>query len=94
MTDADAFPERPELIFAMVGPLGTRLDALLKRLSRELQTFGYEVESIRVSQLLAGFADWTSPETPGEGGRVRHLQGKATQSVPAFKTAPFSPAPQ
>jgi deoxycytidylate deaminase len=66
--------QRPELIFSMVGPLGTRLSALSQRLTRELQAFGYEVERIGISELLARFPEWTPPDTPGEAARVRHFQ--------------------
>jgi cytidine deaminase len=68
---------RPEIIFAMVGPLGTRLTALSEKLSRELQSFGYDVERIGVSELLARFSDWTPPDSPGEAARVGHFQAVA-----------------
>lgn len=77
MTNLNVLPKRPELVFAMVGPLGTRLRKLSDQLTRELKAFGYDVEPIRISDLLCRFPDWTPLDKPGEDARVRHLQNTA-----------------
>ena len=66
--------ERPELVFALVGAAGTRLDDLSKRLKESLETFGYQSLDIRLSDLLQNFAGWTQPASPGKPERTRHLQ--------------------
>src|SRR5690349_5033257 len=68
---------RPELIFAMAGPLGTRLVNLSDQLERELQEFGYSVVRIRLSSLLRRFPDWKELDGSGADARVRHHQGVA-----------------
>lgn len=77
MTDAGAVIVRPELVFALAGPLGTRLTKLSDRLAAELEGFGYSTTRIRVSGLLRRFPDWTEPATDTADARVRHLQGVA-----------------
>ncbi len=78
MTTVSTTPEtnlaRPELIFAMVGPLGTRLTDLAKRLATDLDGFGYTVERIRVSDLLKQLPDWTPPQNTHEDDRITNLQ--------------------
>ena len=66
--------ERPELVFALVGAAGTRLEDLsTKRLKEALETFGYQSVDIRLSDLLQNFVGWTPPATP-HAERTRHLQ--------------------
>ena len=73
---------RPELIFGLVGPAGTRLADLSKELTAELATFGYEVVEIRLSQLLRHFKGFTAQAGTSEFDRIRHLQemGNALRS--------------
>jgi deoxycytidylate deaminase len=66
--------ERPELVFALVGAAGTRLEDLSKKLKEALETFGYQSVDIRLSDLLHRFAGWTPPTNPGKPERTRHLQ--------------------
>jgi cytidine deaminase len=67
---------RPELIFGLVGAAGTKLTALSENLRSELNTFGYNIVDIRVSDLLGNF----QPEEPvpdhDEYARVRFLQDR------------------
>jgi deoxycytidylate deaminase len=78
MDKPNASERRPELIFAMAGPLGTRLTALSDQLATELRSVGYNVIPIRVSALLQSFtSDWKAQESTGADARVRHLQGIA-----------------
>ncbi len=77
MDDLKPAPTRPELVFAMAGPLGTRLNSLSGQLAKELNGFDYTVIPIRVSALLSNFADWKAAEGSGAEARVRHLQGIA-----------------
>jgi cytidine deaminase len=67
--------DRPELIFALVGAAGARLEDLSSELKGELTTFGYEVIDIRLSNLLANF-DWSQQQGTNEFDRIRYLQNK------------------
>jgi cytidine deaminase len=66
--------DRPELIFALVGAAGVRLDDLSIALKQELISFGYRTVDIRLSDLLRNFTDWVEPDGASEFERVRHLQ--------------------
>lgn len=66
--------ERPELIFALVGAAGTRLDDLAEALKRELRAFNYEAVDIRLSDLLTNFPEWTPQSGTSESVRISHLQ--------------------
>jgi cytidine deaminase len=70
-------PDKPELIFAMTGPLGTRLDTLSRQLASTLEGFGYQPIPIRLSELLTQFPDWKEPPGGTEDNRVEHLQSVA-----------------
>src|SRR6266496_4167025 len=65
---------RPELIFGLVGGVGVRLDDLSQHLKQQLDSFGYKVVDIRLSNLLVNFTGWTDQKEKTEYGRVRHLQ--------------------
>jgi deoxycytidylate deaminase len=67
-------PHRPELIFALVGAAGTRLDDLAEALKRELRAFNYEAVDIRLSDLLTNFHEWTPQSETSESVRITHLQ--------------------
>ncbi len=69
-----ATDQRPELVFALVGGAGTRLDKLSSELRKELKTFGYETVDIKVSSLLPNFAGCVNQAQPGEYERITHLQ--------------------
>lgn len=74
-TSAVSLDCRPELIFALAGPLGTRLPALFHQLSEELRGFGYHPIPIKVSKLIPRFAEWKDSDAKSsEDSRVRHLQ--------------------
>jgi len=66
--------DRPELIFALVGAAGTRLDDLSRALKDALSTFGYEAVDIRLSDLLVNFTGWSDQKGLSEFDRIRHLQ--------------------
>lgn len=65
---------RPELVFALVGAVGTRLDVLSGALRAALAAFGYPAVEIRLSDLLTNYSGFTKPTGPGEYGRIKHLQ--------------------
>ncbi len=67
-------PDRPELIFALVGASGVRLDDLAAALKAQLATFGYRALDIRLSDLLVNFEGWTDQTGTGESNRIRHRQ--------------------
>ena len=66
--------DRPELVFALVGAAGVRLDDLSGALKEELETFGYQTVDIRLSDLLTNFSGWTNQTGATEFDRIRHLQ--------------------
>jgi len=66
--------DRPELVFALVGAAGTRLDELSTELKASLDTFGYRSIDIHLSDLLVHYSGWIEPSTPGKPDRTRHLQ--------------------
>ncbi|HKR59779.1 MAG TPA: anti-phage dCTP deaminase [Pyrinomonadaceae bacterium] len=66
--------ERPELIFALVGAAGVRLDDLTTALKAQLATFGYSAVDIRLSDLLGDFDGWTDQTGASEFDRITHLQ--------------------
>ena len=65
---------RPELVFALVGAAGVRLDDLTQRLKNELSRFSYTTIDVRLSDLLPNYSGWTSQPSKGEFGRITHLQ--------------------
>src|SRR4051812_35332667 len=68
--------DKPELVFALVGPAGTRLDDLADSLKSRLEYFGYECIDIRLSKLLEDNFSWDSPPGSSEFERISHLQNK------------------
>ena len=66
---------RPELVFALVGPAGVRLDELSRIIKEEVGTFGYTSVDIRLSALLTNFS-WEDQRGTSEFDRIRHLQDK------------------
>ena len=66
--------QRPELVFALVGAAGTRLDDLEIRLKNELATFGYKTVDIRLSKLLENFTGRTAQRGASEYDRIMHYQ--------------------
>lgn len=70
---------RGELVIGLTAALGTRLDDLDSRIVGVLNQFGFAVSAIRISNLLAGFPEWTADEGAGEGARIEHLQKIANQ---------------
>jgi len=65
---------RPELVLALVGAAGTRLNDLSLALKAGLESFGYQVVDIRLSELLMSFTGWANQAATGEFERIRHLQ--------------------
>jgi deoxycytidylate deaminase len=63
----DQVKTRPELVFGLVGALGTDLDGLEAELQSALRTVGYESNVIRISALIAeAYARAHPGEEPGE----------------------------
>lgn len=57
----------PELVFGLVGATGTDLGLVAKTLQQVLATFGYEIESVRVIELLEESPRWAAlPDSPEE----------------------------
>lgn len=65
---------RPELVFALCAPLGTRLEALQKRLTDYLAVFGYTSVEIRLSKLIANFPGWKPLLGRSEEERIARFQ--------------------
>jgi deoxycytidylate deaminase len=75
-------PARQELIFALIGPAGVRLDDLSKALRESLGAFGYKVIEIRLSELLKRANCWLdepNAEQYKEYVRVTHRQKMALE---------------
>lgn len=83
MENSKGSSQRPELIFALVGPAGTRLDDLSKQLKVSLGTFGYTAHDLHLSDLLQNFSKFKPSSDSSEYGRIRHLQNMGD----AFRTA-------
>ncbi len=68
---------RPELIIALVCPLGVRVELLQKTICDELKNFGYRCEDIHVSDLLRNFDSEMVEPDASEYSRitVRQSQG-------------------
>jgi len=66
--------DRPELIFALVGAAGVRLEDLASALRDQLGFFGYTAVEIRLSDLLENFDGWICQTASGEFERITHLQ--------------------
>jgi deoxycytidylate deaminase len=65
---------RPELVFALAGAAGTRLEDLSKKLKEALESFGYQTVDIRLSELLPQYSEWTPSLDAEKPARTRHLQ--------------------
>jgi len=75
--DEIAAAERPELIFALVGPAGVRLDDLSQALKDHLKAFGYKAFDIRLSNLLNNFTGRTEdPTSDTSNSRESHTDKK------------------
>lgn len=74
--DASSKPYRPDLVFALVVPVGTPVQKLTESLDSGLRSYGYFPEWIRMSDVLREFATKEGikvPDSP-EDARVRTLQ--------------------
>jgi deoxycytidylate deaminase len=69
--------ERPELVFALVGPAGTRLSDLSNVLKEHVRFFSYQTVDIRLSDLLPSFSGWTPEKDQSEYTRIKHRQAVA-----------------
>lgn len=77
MNSANSLPKadtRPELVFALVGAAGVRLNKLSGELKHELLSFGYKSVEIKLSNLLDNFTDGTPLSGSSEFDRIIHLQ--------------------
>ena len=66
--------DRPELIIALVCPLGARVDALEDAIRAELKQFAYECETVRLSALLERLVSWKAEPDSREKTRIEHRQ--------------------
>ncbi len=67
--------QRPELVFALVGGAGTRLNDLERELEEELLTFGYKTVHIKLSRLLERVKGYDLNQTiAGEFERITYHQ--------------------
>jgi len=66
--------ERPELVIALVCPLGVRIDVLETDICDELQKFGYDCERIQLSGLLKNLDLWEPDKDEREETRISHRQ--------------------
>jgi deoxycytidylate deaminase len=71
--------KRPELIIALVCPLGARIEALEDVICKELREFGYESERISISDLLKNLDFWTDEADETEQTRIVHRQEMALE---------------
>lgn len=70
-------PTRPELVIALVCPLGARIDALEESIPKALEQFKYTTEHIRLSDLLRDLASWTDEADRTEEARLENRQRHA-----------------
>ena len=68
---------QPELVLALVCPLGTPIRELEGALLRALKMFSYDCEIVRVSQLLENLSFWKPEQNIGERARIEHRQDYA-----------------
>ena len=66
--------KRSELVFALVGPAGVRLEDLSKELRAALALFGYSSTVIRLSELLKRYTGYVDPADSKEATRILHMQ--------------------
>ncbi len=66
--------EGPEIVFGLVGAIGTALDAVEDALSEALASVGYDCAPIKLSKLMKGL-----PNSPGRTFR-NHLSLSATRN--------------
>ncbi|MFT4295932.1 MAG: deaminase [Micropruina sp.] len=78
---ADLRPHRPDLVLALVVPLGTPTRRLIESLESGLRSYGYDPRVIRMSNILQEYAEQIGasiPITP-EPDRIRALQDLGDQ---------------
>src|SRR5690349_4664766 len=68
---------RPELIIALVCPLGSRVDALEDSIKKELDSFGYKSKLIVLSDLLQNLDSWAGEVDKLESTRIENRQRQA-----------------
>jgi cytidine deaminase len=73
-TGIGVIDSRPELVIALVGAVGVRLDDLSNALKAALADFHYRAVDIRLSHLLSNWTCFTKQTGSGEHGRIRHFQ--------------------
>jgi deoxycytidylate deaminase len=79
--EASSQPYRPDLVFALVIPVGTPTRRLVESLDSGLRGYGYDPEWIRMSDILRDFATTKAiliPDAP-EDARIRALQDLGDQ---------------
>ncbi len=69
--------ERPELIIALVCPLGANVEKLQNLLCDELKNYGYTSDIIHVSSLLKNLDFWKRLPDKSEQTRITYCQSKA-----------------
>lgn len=72
----------PELVFGIVGPVGTDRGEIYDLLQNELHNYGYETHRIRVSQLINGLPNIDVPDNSSEENeyeRIKAYMGAGTK---------------
>ncbi len=70
MTTSDQTDELPELVFALVGAVGTDLARISDALVRSVGRTGYTVHQIHLIELLFAFQRWRKPDPSAWDGRI------------------------
>ena len=73
MSDASEI-SRPEMVFGLVGPVGTRVSDLKSSLTSNLHRFNYSTVDIHVSDLLRHFTGWVDEPDSNTFTRIKHRQ--------------------
>lgn len=68
----------PELVFALVGPVGVNLDPVISTLVRHLNGFDYSSKEIRLSQKIEAFLGSNHSKEP-EHERINNLMSEGTK---------------
>src|SRR5438128_4811993 len=77
---------KPELFFGGVAPVGTPLDFPLKTLKNALDSYGYDVEPIKLSE-QARLLKLNTPEAAGDAGEFARISALIERGNEARKTS-------
>jgi len=74
-----AFDARPNLVFGLVGPLGTDIETLQVVLREEVERTGYNVHSVVVSELIKRTPYYSGSDEAREDKRIAKLMDAGTR---------------